>query len=48
MLMKSRLDKIDLILDSREFSANEIEKKMVVSKEAFRVVDPMYLSKTFK
>jgi len=28
--------------------ANEIEKEMVVSKEAFRVVDPVYLSKTFK
>jgi len=28
--------------------ANEIEKKMVVSKEAFRVVDPVYLSLTFK
>jgi hypothetical protein len=28
--------------------SNEIEKEMVVSKEAFRVVDPIYLSKTFK
>ena len=28
--------------------ANEIEKEMVVSKEAFRVVDPVYLSKAFK
>jgi uncharacterized protein involved in exopolysaccharide biosynthesis len=28
--------------------ANEIEKKMVVSKEAFRVVDPVFMSKTFK
>jgi uncharacterized protein involved in exopolysaccharide biosynthesis len=28
--------------------ANEIEKEMVVSKEAFRIVDPVYLSKTFK
>jgi hypothetical protein len=28
--------------------ANEIEKKMVVSKEAFRIVDPIYLSKKSK
>jgi hypothetical protein len=28
--------------------ANEIEKEMVVSKEAFRVVDPVYLTRTFK
>jgi LPS O-antigen subunit length determinant protein (WzzB/FepE family) len=28
--------------------SNEIEKQMVVSKEAFRIVDPVYLSKTFK
>jgi hypothetical protein len=28
--------------------ADEIEKEMVVSKEAFRIVDPVYLSKTFK
>ncbi|MGB7567062.1 MAG: Wzz/FepE/Etk N-terminal domain-containing protein [Chitinivibrionales bacterium] len=28
--------------------ANEIEKEMVVSKEAFKVVDPVYLAKTFK
>lgn len=28
--------------------ANEIEKEMVVSKEAFRVVDPVYMSLTFK
>jgi hypothetical protein len=28
--------------------ATEIEKEMVVSKEAFKVVDPVYLSKTFK
>jgi LPS O-antigen subunit length determinant protein (WzzB/FepE family) len=28
--------------------SNEIEKKMVVSKEAFRVVDPVYETKTFK
>ena len=28
--------------------ANEIEKEMVVSKEAFKIVDPVYLSKTFK
>ena len=28
--------------------ANEIEKEMVVSKEAFRIVDPVYLSKTYK
>jgi LPS O-antigen subunit length determinant protein (WzzB/FepE family) len=28
--------------------ANEIEKEMVVSKEAFRIVDPVYMSKTFK
>jgi LPS O-antigen subunit length determinant protein (WzzB/FepE family) len=28
--------------------ANEIEKEMVVSKEAFRIADPVYLSKTFK
>lgn len=28
--------------------SNEIEKQMVVSKEAFRVIDPVYLSKTFK
>jgi LPS O-antigen subunit length determinant protein (WzzB/FepE family) len=28
--------------------ANEIEKEMVVSKEAFRVVDPVYMTKTFK
>jgi hypothetical protein len=28
--------------------ADEIEKTMVVSKEAFRVVDPVYLSRTFK
>jgi LPS O-antigen subunit length determinant protein (WzzB/FepE family) len=28
--------------------ATEIEKEMVVSKEAFRVVDPVYMSKTFK
>jgi LPS O-antigen subunit length determinant protein (WzzB/FepE family) len=28
--------------------ATEIEKEMVVSKEAFRVVDPVYLSKKFK
>jgi LPS O-antigen subunit length determinant protein (WzzB/FepE family) len=28
--------------------ANEIEKEMVVSKEAFRIVDPVYLTKTFK
>lgn len=28
--------------------ADEIEKEMVVSKEAFRVVDPVYLSKAFK
>jgi LPS O-antigen subunit length determinant protein (WzzB/FepE family) len=28
--------------------ANEIEKQMVVSKEAFRVVDPVYMTKTFK
>jgi hypothetical protein len=28
--------------------ADEIEKEMVVSKEAFRVVDPVYMLKTFK
>jgi LPS O-antigen subunit length determinant protein (WzzB/FepE family) len=28
--------------------ANEIEKEMVVSKEAFKIVDPVYMSKTFK
>ena len=28
--------------------ADEIEKEMVVSKEAFKIVDPVYLSKTFK
>lgn len=28
--------------------ADEIEKTMVVSKEAFRVVDPVYLQKTFR
>ena len=28
--------------------ANEIEKAMVVSKEAFRVVDPVFLAKTYK
>jgi uncharacterized protein involved in exopolysaccharide biosynthesis len=28
--------------------ANEIEKKMVVSREAFKVADPMYLHKNFK
>jgi LPS O-antigen subunit length determinant protein (WzzB/FepE family) len=28
--------------------ADEIEKEMVVSKEAFRVVDPVYMAKTFK
>jgi hypothetical protein len=28
--------------------ANEIEKQMVVSKEAFKIIDPVYLSKTFK
>jgi hypothetical protein len=28
--------------------ADEIEKTMVVSKEAFKVIDPVYLSKTFK
>jgi hypothetical protein len=28
--------------------ANEIEKEMVVSKEAFNIIDPVYLSKTFK
>ena len=28
--------------------ASEIEKQMVVSKEAFRIVDPVFLSKTFK
>jgi hypothetical protein len=28
--------------------ANEIEKEMVVSKEAFKVVDPVYLYKQFK
>jgi hypothetical protein len=28
--------------------ANEIEKQMVVSKEAFRIVDPLFLSKTFQ
>lgn len=28
--------------------ANEIEKQMVVSREAFRVVDPVYLTQTFK
>jgi hypothetical protein len=28
--------------------ANEIEKEMVVSREAFKIVDPIYLSKTFK
>jgi hypothetical protein len=28
--------------------ANEIEKEMVVSKEAFKIVDPVYLSKNFK
>ena len=28
--------------------ANEIEKEMVVSKEAFKVVDPVYLEKKFK
>jgi hypothetical protein len=28
--------------------ANEIEKEMVVSTEAFKIVDPVYLSKTFK
>lgn len=28
--------------------ADEIEKTMVVSKEAFRVVDPVFLSRTFK
>jgi uncharacterized protein involved in exopolysaccharide biosynthesis len=28
--------------------ASEIEKKMVVSREAFKVADPMYLHKTFK
>jgi hypothetical protein len=28
--------------------ANEIEKEMVVSKEAFKIIVPVYLSKTFK
>ena len=28
--------------------ASEIEKQMVVSKEAFRIVDPVFLSKQFK
>ena len=28
--------------------ANEIEKEMVVSREAFKVADPLYLTKTFK
>jgi|WetSurMetagenome_2_1015567.scaffolds.fasta_scaffold34123_3 uncharacterized protein involved in exopolysaccharide biosynthesis len=28
--------------------SSEIEKQMVVSKEAFRIVDPLFLSKTFK
>jgi len=28
--------------------SNEIEKQMVVSKEAFRIIDPVYLTKTFK
>ncbi len=28
--------------------ANEIEKEMVVSKEAFKIVDPVFLSKQFK
>jgi hypothetical protein len=28
--------------------ANELEKEMVVSKEAFKIVDPVYLSKNFK
>jgi hypothetical protein len=28
--------------------ANEIEKQMVVSKEAFKIVDPVFLSKSFK
>jgi LPS O-antigen subunit length determinant protein (WzzB/FepE family) len=28
--------------------ANEIEKQMIVSKEAFRIIDPPYMGKTFK
>jgi len=28
--------------------ASEIEKKMVVSREAFKVADPLYLHKNFK
>jgi len=28
--------------------SNEIEKEMVVSKEAFQIIDPVYMTKTFK
>jgi hypothetical protein len=41
---------IDPLLQEKiqELIAHEIEKEMVVSNEAFRVVDPVYVSKTFK
>ncbi len=32
----------------QELIANEVEKEMVVSKEAFRVIDPVFVSKKFK
>lgn len=32
----------------QELIANEVEKEMVVSKEAFRIIDPPYVSKQFK
>jgi hypothetical protein len=32
----------------QELIASEVEKMMVVSKEAFRVIDPVYVSKDFK
>lgn len=32
----------------QQLIANEIEKEMVVSKEAFRIIDPVYVSNKFK
>jgi hypothetical protein len=32
----------------QELIANEVEKMMVVSKEAFKVIDPLYFSKSFR
>ncbi len=48
--LKKRLDSTDdpLLREKiQSLIANEIEKQMMVSKKAFKIVDPMYISKQF-